>query len=168
MWYYPLIVIAGLAGILAIFLRRMSEVERKSQSKVVHQPETAESETPPETPANEFLARAEKLFLDGKYLASEKWFVEAAQHDPKNGKIYARLGTVYLALKNYKDAEEALRTSLELEKPTAPRCYNLALALKHQGKIKEALKAAKQALSLDKSNLKYRDLVDELKRAPRQ
>lgn len=164
MWY-PLIIILALTVIFIIFLRRSFEIGKKELPKILHEAELSEADRAENIKANEFLARAEKLFLDGKYLASEKWYVEAAHLEPQNGKIYARLGTVYLALKNYKDAQSALETCLKLEKPTAPRCYNLALANKLQGKNKEALQSAKEALSLDKSNLKYRDLVDELKKA---
>lgn len=164
MWF-PIIIIIDLILVFIIFLRRSYEIERPPDLAITHKAESEKEQMQEDEKTNEFLARAEKLFLAEKYLASEKWYVEAAQRDPQNAKIYARLGTVYLALKNYKDAAAAFETCLKLEKPTASRLYNLALALKHQDKNKESLRYARDALGLDKSNLKYRDLVDELKRA---
>jgi tetratricopeptide (TPR) repeat protein len=60
---------------------------------------------------------------------------------------YSALGKVDLDLKQYPQAEEALRKALELVPKNAQNLYRLALALDHQGRYADALEAVNQSLA---------------------
>ena len=62
-----------------------------------------------------FLARGNKLYLDGKYSEAKDNLVRAASLDPNNPDIWAQLGITYLQLKEYPAAKEALTKTLGLD-----------------------------------------------------
>lgn len=67
-----------------------------------------------------FLARGNKLYLDGKYSEAKDNLVRAASLDPNNPDIWAQLGTTSLQLKEYPAAKEALTKTLALD-PNYPQ-----------------------------------------------
>ncbi len=60
---------------------------------------------------------------------------------------YSALGKVELDLKQYPQAEEALRKTLDLVPKNAQNLYRLALVLDHQGRYADALEAINQSLA---------------------
>lgn len=110
--------------------------------------------------------KAEDLLEKKQYISAEKWFLAAAQRDPKNSKIYARLGIIYLEQKNYKDAIEALLESIRLEPDTASRHFNISYAYSLEGDRKTALVHARRALKIDPKNQKYKLWFDDLRTKP--
>lgn len=112
---------------------------------------------------SEAMKKAEDLFKKGRYISAEKWFIEAAKENPKDAKIYARLGIIYLQQKNFPDAEEALKESLKLDENVASRFFNLSYALWCQSKFKQASEYARRALRLEPENTKYKAWLEKLR-----
>lgn len=108
------------------------------------------------------IAQADLAFSNQDFALAEKLYIQAATQHPKNAKIYARLGVIYLRQKNYKDARDALLSSLRFDSKVASRHYNLALVYQELGNFKKALAEVKQALSLDPTNEKYETLRQKL------
>lgn len=120
---------------------------------------------PPEDKKMEFFLRGERLFFEKKYLSAEKWFLEAVRLDPHDPKIYSRLGTIYLAIKNYKDAKEAFLNAIKLEADVPARHFNLALALHQLSDQEGALRAIEKALEFKNEDPKYLALKEEIEKA---
>lgn len=108
------------------------------------------------------LSQAELAFINKDFDLAEKMYIKAATLQPRDARIYARLGVIYLHQKNYKDARDALLTSLKFDPNVASRHYNLGLVYQGMGNSKKALAEVKQALSLDPSNEKYETLKQKL------
>jgi tetratricopeptide (TPR) repeat protein len=67
-----------------------------------------------------FLARGNKLYLDGKYSEAKDNLVRAASLDPNNADIWAQLGTTSLQLEEFAAAKEAFTKALALD-PNYPQ-----------------------------------------------
>ncbi len=67
-----------------------------------------------------FLARGNKLYLDGKYAEAKGQLTKAADLDPNNPDILSLLGTTDLQLKDYQAAKEAFTKTVALA-PNYPR-----------------------------------------------
>ncbi|MCK9374824.1 MAG: tetratricopeptide repeat protein [Syntrophobacterales bacterium] len=67
-----------------------------------------------------YLARGDKLYLDGKYAEARDQLAKAAELDPNNPEIWSLLGTTDLALKDYQAAKEAFTKTVALD-PDYPR-----------------------------------------------
>ena len=112
------------------------------------------------------LKKAEDLFKKRQFISAEKWYLEAIKSDPRNDKIYARLGIIYINQKNYPDARDALEESIKINPSVASRYFNLSFVYNSEGDKKEALSNAKKAQRYDPKNRKYQRWVDELKSKP--
>jgi len=104
----------------------------------------------------------ETLFKAGKLEEAEKFFLTAATRNPKDPKVYARLGLIYLQRKNYSDAIEALKVAVKLDKYNPTRYYNLALAYSGKNDNQRAIATIREAISLDPVSQKYRTLLEQL------
>lgn len=102
------------------------------------------------------------LFRAGQYQEAEQFFLKAATSHPNDAKIYARLGLIYLNLKNYSDAIESLKVAAKIDKYNPSRHYNLALAYFGKKDVQHAIVSAREAISLDPVTGKYRQFLDEL------
>jgi len=67
-----------------------------------------------------FLARGNKLYLDGKYAEAKGQLTKAADLDANNPEIWSLLGTADLALNDYQGAKEAFTKTVGLA-PNYPR-----------------------------------------------
>jgi hypothetical protein len=105
---------------------------------------------------------AEDLFAIKDYRKAEKLYLRLAAEDPKNPKIYSRLGVIYMEQANYEDARDALQQAIKLEPNVASRHFNLALAYANLGSRAKAITSMELALKYDPSNRKYRKMLDEL------
>lgn len=110
------------------------------------------------------MAKAEELFHKRQYISAEKWYLEAVKLDPKNPRIYARLGTIYLEQKNFSDAKDAFEESVRLDDTVASRFFNLSYICNSIGDIKTAQSHAKKAARMEPQNSKYQRWTDELKK----
>lgn len=105
---------------------------------------------------------AEDLFAIKDYPKAEKLYLKLATSDPKNPKIYSRLGVIYMEQSNFEDARDALQQAIKLEPNVASRHFNLALAYANLGSAAKAIASMEAALKYDPSNRKYRKMLDEL------
>jgi tetratricopeptide (TPR) repeat protein len=187
---YPSIIIVSLSTIFYLFWKKAYQIEANEikieepvraaeEGKVEVSPgefsdfwsnqETVREAEEPTTVAptsekeiSEAMEKAEDLFKKGRYISAEKWFIEAAKENPKDAKIYSRLGIIYLQQKNFPDAEEALKESIRLDESVASRFFNLSYACWCQSKFKEASVHARQALRLEPENSKYKAWLEKL------
>ncbi len=104
----------------------------------------------------------EVLFKAGNYEEAEKFFLKAATRNPKDAKVYARLGLIYLHKDNFSDAVEALKVASKLDKYNPSRYYNLALAYQGKNDNQRAIATIREAISLDPVSQKYRSLLEQL------
>jgi tetratricopeptide (TPR) repeat protein len=104
----------------------------------------------------------DNLLKSGKFPEAEKFFLMAATRNPKDGRVYAKLGLVYLKMKNYADAIDALKMATKLDRYTASRHYNLALAYWGNKDSQRAIASIREAISLDPVTQKYRQFLEEL------
>ena len=104
----------------------------------------------------------EQLFKKGRYKDAERFFLKAATNNPGDPKVYARLGLLYLAQKNFSDAIEALKVAVKLEKYNPSRHYNLSLAYWGNKDTRRSISSVREAISLDPITKKYRQLLEQL------
>ena len=104
----------------------------------------------------------DRLLKEKKYVEAEQFFLKAAANNPKDAKIYARLGLIYLQQKNYSDAIESLKVAVKLDAYNPSRHYNLALAYMGNGDAKKAIASVREAITLDPVTPKYRVLLEQL------
>jgi len=176
---YPIIILGLLLIVFAVVWRRayyigiegvpveekthfdaeklLSLLKRKKQ-------DDAEIEIQQNTDPN--LKKAEDLFRKKQFISAEKWYLEAIKTDPRNDKIYARLGIIYIKQKNYPDARDAFEESIKINPSVASRYFNLSFVYNAEGDKKSALTNAKKSLKLESRNKKYRRWVDELRSKP--
>lgn len=111
----------------------------------------------------ELLEIASKLFEQGKYSSAEKIYLKIATRDPKNLRVYNRLGVIYLEQKNFFDAKEAFLQAIKLDPKKASGHFNYAISAIELKEYRNATDALEHALKLDKNNKKYRQLLAEIK-----
>lgn len=112
------------------------------------------------------MEKAEELFFKKQYISAEKWYLEVVKKDPRNPKIYSRLGLIYISQKNYKDAISCLEEANKLDPTVASRYFNLSFAHNEEGSRKEALDSARKAIRIDPRNQKYKKWLNELRSRP--
>lgn len=95
-----------------------------------------------------FLARGNKLYLEGKYTQAKDELVKADKLDPDNPEIISLLGTTDLALKDYQGAKEAFTKTVALA-PDFPRAkLYLGVANYFLGNYPEAGPLIKEAKAM--------------------
>jgi tetratricopeptide (TPR) repeat protein len=109
-----------------------------------------------------WLRQADQAFEEKNFELAESHYLKAALKDPKNSKIYSRLGVIYLDRKNYQDARDCFVTALRYEDKVPARHYNLALAYLGLQDTKTAVDSVKKAIKLDPNNEKYRRLLEKI------
>ncbi len=114
------------------------------------------------TKGRNIFQEAEDAFAVKDYKKAERLYIRLAAEDPKNAKIYGRLGVIYLEQKNFEDARDAFQVALKLEPNVAPRHFNLALTYLQLGSKAKAMSAMEAALKYDPSNRKYRKILDDI------
>ena len=102
------------------------------------------------------------MFAIKDYRKAEKLYLRLAADQPKNPKIYSRLGIIYLEQKNYEDARDALQQAIKLEPNIASRHFNLAMVYLNLNSTAKAINSLELALKYDPSNRKYRKMLDEV------
>lgn len=96
------------------------------------------------------MAKAEAAQRSGNYHVAEEALVKAAASDPKNPKIYSRLGIVYLEQgENWDEAEEAFGQALRFEPGNGYVHNNLGLVLYNQDKYAAAAREFEAAVTAD-------------------
>lgn len=109
-----------------------------------------------------YYEEGDQLFKSGQYEEAERFFLKAATVRPNDAKVYARLGLIYLNLKNYNDAIESFKVATKIDKYNPSRHYNLALAYMGNNDTQRAISSVREAISLDPVTPKYRQLLEQL------
>lgn len=106
---------------------------------------------------------ADMLFKHGNIDEAEKLYIKIAALNPKNLKVYNRLGVIYMEKKNFKDAKEAFLMGVRLDRKKASRHFNLATAYEELREYRNAMESLEEAIKLDKTNEKYKNYLENLK-----
>ena len=98
------------------------------------------------------LAKAEAAQRKGDYATAESLLVKAVTKEPKNPKIYSRLGIIYLEEgENWEEAEESFRQAIKYDSGNGYVHNNLGLVLYNQDKFSAATKEYELAILADSS-----------------
>jgi tetratricopeptide (TPR) repeat protein len=149
--------------------KRMPGISRAVSNGVSHQKPTSndqkfwqEEASGSEMSLGSNFEEGETLYKEGKLPEAEQFYIKAAANHPGDAKVYARLGLLYLQMKNYSDAIEALKVASKLDKYNPSRYYNLALAYSGNKDTQKAISAVREAITLDPVTPKYRQLLEKL------
>jgi len=129
-------------------------------------PKKDEEEAFTDNSQDPLMEKAEELFFKKQYISAEKWYLEVIKKEPRNPKIYSRLGLIYINQKNYKDAICCLEEASKIEPGVASRYFNLSFAQNEEGDRKSAIVNARKAFRADSQNEKYKRWYDELRSRP--
>jgi len=100
--------------------------------------------------SNMMIAKAEVAQRKGDYERAEKLLVKAASLDPKNPKIYSKLGIIYLELgENFDEAEQSFRQALKYDAKNGYVHNNLGLVLYYQDKFSAAAEEFEYSIDQD-------------------
>lgn len=112
----------------------------------------AAAETTPQVSTDSALliAKAEVAQRKGDYERAEKLLVKAASLDPKNPKIYSKLGIIYLEQgENFDEAEQSFRQALKYDTNNGYVHNNLGLVLYYQDKFSAAAEEFEFSINQD-------------------
>ena len=193
---YPIIILASLVAAFVIVWRRASLVEKQGEipleeiernkgekieehsepgdikkpvgvvSHLFHRRDSLEEDINIQEEMDPVLLKAEDLFKKRQFISAERWYLESIKKDPKNPKIYARLGVIYTEQKNYKDAIASFEEAVKFDQTVPSRFFNLSFVYNAEGDKRQAVANAKRALRLDPKNKRYRRWLEELKQKP--
>jgi tetratricopeptide (TPR) repeat protein len=88
------------------------------------------------------------LEAEGHTEAALVHLCKAEELAPTMPQIYLRLGSAYLATRQFKQAEGSFRKVLEIDNDHAQACYGLSVALMRQSKLEESVELALRAVGL--------------------
>lgn len=106
----------------------------------------------------QLLKYAGRLFAERQYLAAEKAYLKVLKLSHKDKLAYARLGMIYMALKNYPDAIECLQIAAQLA-PSAAAYYNLGLAYYENRNYIKAIAMTEKSIMFEPTALRYNGLA---------
>jgi tetratricopeptide (TPR) repeat protein len=112
-----------------------------------------------------FLREGDDYLKSSKLKEAERAYLRGVAKNPKNPRLYNRLGAIYLKQRNYRDAVEAFEAARDFDGTKASRHYNVALAAWQLGNLSKARDAIKQAILLDPQSAKYQDLSNQMEQA---
>ena len=179
------IIIVAIIAILVILGLRLPDVLRESKGLPPKKPKESkplawfeDSKPQPDplglakrddlnVPAHEpspSLEMADALYAQKSYEKAEHMYLQLAKKDPRNPKLYNRLGVLFLELQNYIDARDAFKAALAIDDSRASRHYNYSMACYHLGQYREAQDAMIQALKRDPKNPKYLEYADQIRK----
>lgn len=157
---YEIIIIICLAAVIIIFLRKLPKTKTGEEKESLKpQPFPLRQSF---SEARSFFEKAERLFKAQNFPNAEKYYLQAATRQPKNFKIYQRLGEIYLKQRNFKDAKDAFRSALDLKANCAFNYFNLGKAYLGLKDRKNAQISFKKAAELEPENRIYQKIVKGL------
>ncbi len=105
---------------------------------------------------------ANKLYLDGKFLAAHQYLDQARRLEPKNKFVLNLAGIVEYSQAKYRDAQETFEFLIALDPDFVSAYLNLGNVLWESGQEDAALVTWKQALTLSPDN---QAIIDRLESA---
>jgi len=122
--------------------KKTKKVTLKNQKK-------SEENTGEKTTIQDIIDRADEMIDNKEYGEAEKMLIDALEIEPRNAKIYNKLGIIYLEQENYADAKESFKTALKYDKNNDLFYNNLGLSLFNQGRYVEAIEAYQKSIQLN-------------------
>lgn len=110
------------------------------------------------------LEMADALYAQKNFEKAERLYLQLAKKDPRNPKLYNRLGVLFLEQSNFTDARDAFQAALAIDDSRASRHYNYAMACYHLGQYRESQDAMIQALKRDPKNPKYQEFAEQIRK----
>lgn len=110
------------------------------------------------------MEKADFLFEHKNFKEAEELYIKLISNDPKNPRLYNRLGALYLETKNFSDAKSAFSEALKYDQTKASRFYNFALSCAELKEYNNAIEALEKAIKLDNKNKKYSQLMKDIKK----
>jgi len=107
---------------------------------------------------------ADALYAQKNFAKAEHMYLQLAKQEPRNPKLYNRLGVLFLEQSNYTDARDAFKAALAIDDSRASRHYNYAMACYHLGQYRESQDAMIQALKRDPRNPKYQEFAEQIRK----
>ena len=95
-----------------------------------------------------YFIKGKALATSGDHQAAVLAYQQAISSDPKFARTYVDLGTSFLALKKYSDAEAAFKQAMAIDDDACASC-GLGMVYHRQGREIEAAKSLKRAISLN-------------------
>jgi tetratricopeptide (TPR) repeat protein len=108
------------------------------------------------------LNEGDDYLQSGKFKEAERAYLRGVAKNPKNPRLYNRLGAIYLKQRNYRDALEAFEAARDFDGSKASRHYNVALAAWQLGRLAKAREAIAMAIKLEPESVKYQDLRTQM------
>ena len=97
---------------------------------------------------------ASKLRTNNNYTGAEKVYLQILKIDHRHTGTYSRLGTLYIAMKNYSDAIECFQLATQMS-PSGATFYNLGLASYENRNPMKAIAAFEKAIMFEPSAQRY-------------
>ncbi len=176
-----LIIIFSIVAVFIIFARHLPNIKEKLKD-YEHNFSNASKEIPkkeskidkkienkknsffaPKDPVEEKLKEADKKLSEKKFEQAEEIYLKLVSTDPKNAKIYNRIGILYLEQGNDVDAKEAFREAIKIDDKVGSRWYNLALAQISLKEYRSAINSLVTAIKLENKNQKYLDTLKDVR-----
>ena len=107
----------GVVRLGRLAVQRLYKMEQYYQ-KLRHVPGSADASVGPEA-IKQMLEAAEAFARADEPIQAEKKYIEVISHSPKCSEAYEGLGNLYLEVKQYEQAREALAFALRLSRRTA-------------------------------------------------
>src|SRR6266850_2130196 len=95
-----------------------------------------------------YFIKGKGLATSGNHQAAVQAYQRAISSDPKFARTYVELGTSYLALEKYSEAEAAFKQATAIDDDSCASC-GLGMVYHRQGREDEAVKTLKKAISLN-------------------
>lgn len=115
--------------------------------------------------AYSLMAQADEAFEQKKYDSAEELYIKIAAKEPKNAKVYNRLGLIYLVQQNYYDAKDAFLQSIKLEPGNIDIESDLGHAYMGLKDYFKASQAYMKAVEAEPKNHKYREFYGRAQKA---
>ncbi|OGY84773.1 MAG: hypothetical protein A3F54_03225 [Candidatus Kerfeldbacteria bacterium RIFCSPHIGHO2_12_FULL_48_17] len=130
-------------------IKKLEEKYKESNT-----PKTAQAKEESRKKVSTLLEEATKFFQAENYAEAERKYIEAVSLDHKNVGAYDGLSQVYIAQKNWKNAEETLAFVIKMNPDDDHAYLILANVLQELDKMRDALDMVKKAVHLNPKNPK--------------
>src|SRR6266550_4868687 len=95
-----------------------------------------------------YFIKGKRLSISGHHQAAVQAYQQSINSDPKFARTYVELGTSYLALEKYSEAEAAFKQATAIDDDSCASC-GLGVVYHRQGREDEATKTLKKAIRLN-------------------
>ncbi len=108
-----------------------------------------------------YLIKGKRLSIFGDHLAAVQAYQQSINSDPTFARAYVELGSSYLVLEKYVEAEAAFKQAATIDDDSCASC-GLGMAYQFQGRDEEAAKALKRAISLNPNDICPHDALGRM------